>query len=91
MAIRACKTPAEAKRMGRKVRIRDDWGLTKEAIMLDLVRQKFRDPLLARMLIDTGNVYIEETNTWGDTYWGVCDGNGLNKLGNILMQVRNEI
>lgn len=35
--------------------------------------------------------YIEEGNTWGDTYWGICKGKGENHLGKIIMQVRNEI
>ena len=34
---------------------------------------------------------IVEENVWNDTYWGVCRGRGLNKLGEILMVVRNKI
>ena len=30
----------------------------------------------------------QKFNHWGDTTWGVCNGHGLNLLGNILMQVR---
>lgn len=42
-------------------------------------------------LLATGTRYLEETNTWGDTYWGVCEGKGLNMLGKTLMQVRDEL
>ena len=38
-----------------------------------------------------GEEYLEEGNTWHDTYWGVCNGKGKNKLGKILMQVREEL
>ncbi len=33
----------------------------------------------------------EETNTWHDTYWGVCNGVGKNMLGIQLMRVRAEL
>jgi hypothetical protein len=29
-----------------------------------------------------------EGNTWGDTFWGVCNGVGENNLGKTLMNVR---
>ena len=39
-------------------------------------------------LIDTAGLYLEETNDWGDQFWGV-DGTGLNMLGHTLMFVRD--
>jgi predicted NAD-dependent protein-ADP-ribosyltransferase YbiA (DUF1768 family) len=51
----------------------------------------FRHENLRRELIETGDMYLEETNHWGDKYYGVCDGEGLNVLGQILMLVRNVI
>jgi predicted NAD-dependent protein-ADP-ribosyltransferase YbiA (DUF1768 family) len=59
--------------------------------MADLVRQKFQQPQLCAALLATGDEYLEETNWWKDTFWGVCNGEGLNKLGNILMMVREEL
>ena len=32
-----------------------------------------------------------EGNTWNDTFWGVCNGQGQNWLGKILMLVRSEL
>lgn len=32
-----------------------------------------------------------EGNTWGDKFWGVCDGEGENHLGKLLMEVRAEL
>lgn len=46
---------------------------------------------LKKMLLDTGDSYLEETNTWGDTYWGVCNGVGKNHLGDILMDTRTTL
>ena len=42
-------------------------------------------------LIQTGDAYLEETNSWNDTYWGVCDGKGENILGHMLMKLRKDI
>ena len=57
-----------------------------------IVKAKFtQNKDFADQLVSTGDRYLEETNTWYDTTWGVCDGTGLNWLGKILMQVRDEI
>lgn len=90
-AIRVLSKPGEAKRSGRKVKIRRDWEAIKEGVMLDLVRQKFADKSLAALLLGTGNAELVEGNEWGDTFWGKCAGVGQNKLGKILMQVREEL
>lgn len=55
-----------------------------------LLRQKFHDPELQQRLLDTGSEELVEGNTWGDVYWGVCDGKGQNNLGKILMDLRRE-
>lgn len=86
-----CETPGKAKRLGRRLPLREDWEQVKFQIMMDLVKQKFNDPGLAKMLLSTGDQYLAEGNTWGDTYWGVCDGVGKNCLGFILMRVRAEL
>lgn len=83
-------SPGKAKRLGRKVALRPDWEQVKEDIMTDLVMDKFQDhPELAQDLMDTGDAMLVEGNTWGDTYWGVCHGVGKNRLGKILMAVRD--
>lgn len=84
-------SPGEAKRKGRRVTLRKDWESVKNGIMLDIIRCKFKDPRLMECLLNTGDAYLEETNTWNDRYWGVCRGSGENHLGKILMQVRDEI
>lgn len=89
--IRKCETPGQAKRMGKKVTIRSSWDQMKSDVMLSILRAKFKNPVLAEMLLATEDVYLEEGNTWGDRYWGVCQGYGLNKLGILLMKVRSEL
>jgi hypothetical protein len=91
-AVRSAASPGKAKRVGRRVTMRPDWHLVKLEIMEDLVRQKFtNDPELRKKLLRTGNKPIQEGNTWGDTFWGVCRGKGKNHLGRIIMKVREEL
>jgi ribA/ribD-fused uncharacterized protein len=86
-------TPGRAKKLGSKVTIRLDWDSVKVDIMLNLLRQKFADPLLKPRLLATGDAELVEGNTWGDTYWGVDlrYNIGENHLGKLLMQVREEL
>lgn len=89
--IAATATPGQVKRLGRTLRIRSDWEEIKRSEMLSILRLKFKDPLLALKLKNTGTRILVEGNTWGDTYWGVCNGRGQNTLGQLLMLVRSEL
>lgn len=84
--------PSEAKRLGRRVHLRDDWESIKDDVMYEICKAKFsQNPELADKLISTGSAKLIEGNTWGDRVWGVCNGLGENRLGNILMQIRDEL
>lgn len=84
--------PSDAKRLGRKVKLRADWEEVKEYIMYHICYQKFKqNKKLREWLINTGSAELIEENTWGDRVWGVCNGVGKNLLGNILMKVREEM
>jgi ribA/ribD-fused uncharacterized protein len=83
--------PSDAKKLGRSTHIRPDWVYIRLAVMLSLQRKKFSNPNLRRLLLATGDAYIEETNSWHDTFWGVCNGVGENNLGKIIMLVRDEL
>jgi ribA/ribD-fused uncharacterized protein len=90
--IAALDTPGKAKRMGKKVKLRPDWEQVKDEEMYEVCFVKFfSDPELNEMLQATGDAELIEGNTWGDKYWGVCRGEGQNKLGKILMRVREEM
>lgn len=79
----------ESKNIIKTMQIRKDWDLIKFDIMSQLVFQKFlKDIKLRNLLIDTYPKYLEETNSWNDTYWGVCKSKGKNNLGKILMATR---
>ena len=86
----------DAKKYGQTVTLREDWdynrGEVKVQAMLKVLRAKFsqhRD--LAALLLSTGDKYLEETNWWGDKFWGKCGGEGRNMLGLILMAIRAEL
>lgn len=84
--------PSEAKRLGRRVKLRSDWELVKDNIMFDIVALKFKqNPFLTEKLLKTGDEELIEGNDWNDCYWGVCRGRGENKLGQILQRIRSEL
>ena len=85
------------KRAGRLLQHRPGWYQVRESIMLSLLRSKFgREPLKSRLL-KTGERPLIEGNTWHDQIWGSCtcpkhaQEPGMNLLGKLLTQVREEI
>jgi len=106
-AIRRVATPADAKALGRQrsstarlrniidmypgVRLRPDWEEQKDRIMMDCLRLKFQIPTLRVVLLSTGDATLVE-HTAKDSYWADGgNGRGLNRLGQLLMQLRGEI
>lgn len=94
--IKNTATPGAAKRMGRKANLRVDWEEVKEDVMLECLRQKFKNEELRKKLLQTGERILVEGNRWHDCYWGVCwcdkcNGVGKNRLGTLLMKVRGEL
>ena len=90
--ILAAKTAGEAKKIGRTVTLRSNWNKIREEVMEAGLRAKFQqNPELKQKLVDTGFADLIEGNTWGDTFWGQVDGKGENKLGKLLMKIRDEL
>ncbi len=86
--------PGKSKGVGRNVKLRPDWEEVKTGIMEEIVRAKFTQHAeLAALLLATGKKILVEGNRWGDTFWGVDTrtGQGENRLGRILMNVRDEL
>lgn len=86
--------PNKAKRLGRQVKLRPDWENVKEELMEEIVRAKFtQNENLREKLLATGEIPLMEGNTWGDACWGVDlrTGKGENRLGKILMKIRDEL
>jgi len=86
-----CKTPKEAKFAGYHVKLRHDWELVKNQVMLKALRAKFKQhPNLREKLLATGDAQLHENSPW-DKYWGYVEGKGQDMLGKLLMQVRDEL
>lgn len=77
-----------------------EWDAVKYDIMKQLLVQKFDtqlNPDNSEKLKATGTRYLEETNYWEDTYWGVHKisrddgGVGENNLGRLLMETRDSL
>lgn len=74
---------------GRGVTIRRDWNEVRESVMRMGLREKFtRHKVLKDLLLSTGDKRLVEDSP-RDPYWGVGkDGRGLNRLGELLMELR---
>jgi len=96
--IRTASTPGVTKRLGKRVKLREDWEEIKGDVMFELLVRKFSDdhPELQKQLLATGDDQLVEGNTWHDNYFGVCTcvacgSVGKNMLGKSLMEVRKEL
>jgi ribA/ribD-fused uncharacterized protein len=94
--IKNAQGASAAKKMGRKVTLRANWESIKDDIMLDILRIKFSDKILGEKLLKTDDRILVESNYWHDNWFGVCycdkcKGIGWNRLGQLLMKVREEI
>lgn len=95
--IAAAPTPGKAKRLGRTVHLREDWEEAKESVMYLCLKAKFSIPELREKLLATDEACLIEGTLWHDNEWGSCscekckDIVGKNKLGKLLMKVREEL
>lgn len=93
-AVRVTATPAKSAAMGRdrSLPLRHDWEAVKEEMMLKALRAKFtQHKTLKDELIETDDAILVE-HTKNDRYWGDGgDGTGKNRLGHLLMKVREEL
>ena len=81
-----------AKKLGRtrSPHFRSDWEGVKEQVMLEGLQAKFtQNPKLGELLKSTGTQPLKEKAFW-DGYWGTGrSGNGKNRMGVLLEQVRS--
>ncbi|CAG8658724.1 6603_t:CDS:2 [Ambispora leptoticha] len=89
--IRRCRSPREALNMARRHQeyVDPKWQERNVDAMLWVVKQKFfQHRILAQYLLETGDLKLVE-HTELDKFWGDGgDGTGQNKLGKVLMKVR---
>lgn len=72
-AIWQARTPGDAKRLGRRVTLREGWDGQRKQVMLSLALAKFtQHPDLAGLLLLTDGEELIEGNRWHDNYWGRC-------------------
>ena len=93
-AMSKAKSPSEAKRLGRSIRIdTEKWDQISYGCMARTVYLKFSQNCdLADKLRATAPAPLIEGTTWGDRLWGVDErGNGKNQLGEILMELREKL
>lgn len=84
-----CFSVSDAVRLTSAEMTDREFNEKRDIIMYALVHQKFAcNPGLRNKLLDTLDARIEAP---GSTYWGVVKGVGRNRLGDILMRVREEI
>ncbi|MFF2912098.1 NADAR family protein [Paenibacillus sp. NPDC057934] len=92
--VRLAPTPMGAARMGRERSrpLRTDWEQVKVEIMLEALTAKIgQHPEIRNILVSTGDCILIE-HTKNDAYWGDNgDGTGQNMLGQLLMQIRNDL
>lgn len=96
--------PWEAKKLGREVKNYSDrvWSQVRYTRMLEVNREKYKNPIYAKILLATGNKTLVECNP-RDNIWGVglaeddprclnkSQWKGQNLLGEVLMQIRKEL
>jgi ribA/ribD-fused uncharacterized protein len=92
--IRMAETPMRAAQLGRSRDnpLRPDWDHVKDEVMRSVVRLKVTQHAdVQETLASTGGAMIVE-HTTNDSYWADGgDGTGLNMLGVILMEIRDEL
>lgn len=86
--------PDAAKGFAREHRAawRPDWNRVKVPVMQRALRAKFgQSGLLTQALLATGDATLEEASPY-DAFWGIGpSGNGENRLGRLLMELRAEL
>ncbi|WP_206598675.1 NADAR family protein [Rufibacter ruber] len=89
--IRIAAFPRMARELGktRQIHIRTDWEEVRKEGMLSAVRKKLQThTVLMELLLSAP---LAEASPY-DFFWGIgADGTGQNRLGHLLMQVREEL
>lgn len=92
--IRLAPSPKVAADKGRERNrpLRTDWEAVKDDVMREALLAKFtQHPDLKSRLLATGDAKLTE-HTARDRYWGDGgDGFGLNRLGELLMELRDKL
>jgi hypothetical protein len=92
--IRTARSAHDAMKLAQtnREKYRENWDEVKLAVMKDILRAKVQQhPYVKKKLLETGDKLLIE-NSWRDAYWGWGpEKNGENHLGNLWMEVRDEV
>lgn len=83
--------PVNVRAASRTIKMRSDWNMIRDSILLELNMIKFSDPVLRQKLNDTGDSVLVYDNRDGDQYLGVFNKVGDNMLGKTLMKIRDSL
>jgi predicted NAD-dependent protein-ADP-ribosyltransferase YbiA (DUF1768 family) len=99
--VRNARNSSYAIKYGKSCLLRPNWSEYRVIVMRRLLEQKFSDPKLSILLLETMPVELQFGNNWHDTFWGVCHckdctdkdykGIGLNTLGKMIMEIRQTL
>ncbi len=92
--VRQAPTPKDAANLGRdrSLPLRPDWDNVKDAVMWRAVLCKFQTHAKIREILLATNSALLVENAPHDYYWGCgADGSGQNRLGQILVAVREHL
>jgi ribA/ribD-fused uncharacterized protein len=89
----AKEKPSKTKKKSQYIQLVPNWDTIKLDVMRNCLEIKFNQEPLRSWLIETGNSYLQEGNTWGDCFWGVDldTGEGENHLGILIMDIRSKM
>ncbi len=82
-------TAGQVKKASKDIELIDGWNEKKYDVMKECIKQKFNQEPYKTKLLET-TTFIQEGNTWGDVFWGVClkTNEGENHLGKLIMSIR---
>jgi ribA/ribD-fused uncharacterized protein len=90
--IRLIPTPSGSIERRRRIRAKPDWVTQKIEVMAQLLAAKFAPgERAASQLIATGKATLRNEVWWDDSFWGVVNGAGENRLGRMLEELRNRL
>src|SRR5208282_1023914 len=92
LAIQNALKPMDARNLGQKCALRENWEQIKDIVMYDCVLAKFvQHKDLRDQLVATGDEELIEDSPVDWTLGCGKDGTGRNLLGQILVRVRREL
>jgi len=89
--IRLNNNGFNCKKLGKTIELRENWNEIKIKVMKYALDLKFSNEKMKALLLSTGEEELVENSPW-DEFWGCGrNGEGLNWLGRLLMEIRDNL